>query len=316
MLRAKSISHVKRSPLRTFRANWELLLLCIPAMAAYVIFQYIPMVGLVMPFKNFKYPLGLFGSPWIGVKNFEFLFRSVDLQRIVRNTVGYGVVFIIVDTVVNIGFALLLFDIKERRSSLKVYQTIMTFPNFMSWVIVGFVTYAVLNPTLGVLNQILRGLGLRPVEAYTNPSYWPFILPFVYSWKGLGMGSMMYLAALLGVDTALYEAATIDGASRFQQVRYISIPSLVPLWSILTIMAVGGLFRGDFGLFYQISKDVKVLYETTDIIDTYVFRGLRAKGNNWGMSAAVGFVQSVVGLLFVGIANYIVSKISPDNAMF
>ena len=306
----------KRPPVmfRRFRANWELLLLCVPAIVCYIVFSYIPMIGLVMPFKNYKYNLGLFGSKWVGLKNFEFLFRSTDLWRITRNTVGYGLIFLVVGTVVNIGIALLLFEIKERRGALKTYQTIMTFPNFMSWVIVGFITYAIFNPTLGVMNQLIRALGGKGVDVYSNPAYWPFIIPIVNAWKGLGMGSMMYLANLLGIDGSLYEAATIDGANRWQQTRYISIPNIIPLWTIMTILAVGGLFRGDFGLFFQIPRNIGLLYETTDIIDTFVYRGLQS--NNYGQSSAVGFIQSFLGLICVGGTNWIVTKISPENAMF
>lgn len=300
--------------LARLRSNWELLLLCIPAVACYIIFSYVPMIGLVLPFKNYKYNLGLFGSKWVGLKNFNFLFKSVDLWRITRNTVGYSLAFLIIGSIVNIGIALLLFEIKERRGALKAYQTIMTFPNFMSWVIVGFITYAIFNPVLGVMNQFIRALGGTGVDVYSSPAYWPFIIVFVNSWKGLGMGSMMYLANLLGIDASLYEAATIDGANRWQQTRYISIPSIIPLWTIMTILAVGSMFRGDFGLFYQIPRNVGLLYETTDIIDTFVYRGLQT--NNYGQSSAVGFIQSVLGLICVGGTNWIVSKISPENAMF
>lgn len=300
--------------LRRFRSNWDLLLLCLPAIACYIIFAYIPMIGLILPFKNYKYNLGLFGSKWVGLKNFTFLFKSADLWRITRNTVGYGLLFMIVGSIVNIGFALLLFEIKENRPSLKTYQTIMTFPNFMSWVIVGFITYAIFNPSLGVMNQVIRSFGGKGVDVYSNPSYWPFILTFVNTWKGLGMGSMMYLANLLGIDASLYEAATIDGANRWQQTRYISIPSIIPLWTIMTILAVGGLFGGNFDLFYQIPRNIGMLYETTDIINTFVFRGLQS--NNYGQSSAVGLMQSVLGLICVGGTNWIVSKISPENAMF
>ncbi len=300
--------------MRRLRSNWELLLLCLPAVAAYIIFHYIPMVGLVMPFINYKFNLGLFGSKWIGFKNFRFLFMSTDLWRITRNTVGYNLIFLVVGTVVNAGVALLLFEIKENRGALKTYQTIITFPNFMSWVIVGFITFAIFNPRLGVMNQLIRALGGEGVDVYSTPGYWPFILPIVNAWKGVGMGSMMYLANLLGIDASLYEAATIDGASRWQQTKYISIPNMIPLWTIMTILAVGGIFNGDFGLFYQIPRNVGVLYETTDIINTFVYRGLQ--NTNYGQSSAVGFIQSVLGLIFVGLTNWIVSKISPENAMF
>ena len=304
----------RRGALTRLRTNWELLLLCLPAVACYIIFAYVPMIGLVLPFKNYKYNLGLFGSKWVGLKNFNFLFKSVDLWRITRNTVAYSLAFLVVGSIVNIGIALLLFEIKKRRSALKVYQTIITFPNFMSWVIVGFITYAIFNPSLGIMNQIIRSLGGTGVDVYSSPAYWPFIIVFVNTWKGLGMGSMMYLANLLGIDGSLYEAATIDGANRWQQTKYISIPSIIPLWTIMTILAVGGMFRGDFGLFYQIPRNVGLLYETTDIIDTFVYRGLQT--NNYGQSSAVGFIQSLLGLICVGGTNWIVSKISPENAMF
>lgn len=304
----------RRVPFRRLRANWELLLLCVPAIVCYILFSYIPMIGLVLPFKNYKYNLGLFGSKWAGLKNFQFLFRSTDLLRITRNTVGYSLIFLVTTSIVNIGIALLLFEISHNRRALKTYQTIMTFPNFMSWVIVGFITYAILNPSLGVMNQIIRVFGGQGVDVYVNPAVWPFIIPLVNCWKGAGMGSMMYLANLLGIDGSLYEAATIDGANRWQQTRYISIPNIIPLWTIMTILAVGGMFRGDFGLFYQIPRNIGVLYETTDIIDTFVYRGLQT--NNYGQSSAVGFIQSILGLICVGGTNWIVSKISPENAMF
>ena len=309
-----AVRRKRKGALARLRANWELLLLCIPAVACYIIFSYVPMIGLILPFKNYKYNLGLFASKWVGLKNFNFLFKSVDLWRITRNTVCYSLAFLVVGSIVNIGIALLLFEIKERRSALKAYQTIMTFPNFMSWVIVGFITYAIFNPVLGVMNQLIRALGGAGVDVYSSPSYWPFIIVFVNAWKGLGMGSMMYLANLLGIDASLYEAATIDGANRWQQTRYISIPSIIPLWTIMTILAIGGMFRGDFGLFYQIPRNIGLLYETTDIIDTFVYRGLQT--NNYGQSSAVGFIQSLLGLICVGGTNWIVSKISPENAMF
>lgn len=301
------------SAVRFARANWELTLLCLPALVAYILFQYMPMGGLVLAFKTYRYSAGLFGSPWAGLKNFDFLLRSVDLLRIVRNTVGYSLLFMIIGPLVNIGTALLLFEI-DRRGALKAYQTIITFPNFMSWVIVGFITYAILNPAYGALNGAMRALGMPEVDVYTMPSAWPFILTIVNCWKGVGMGSMMYLAVLMGIDPALYEAATIDGASRLQQTRHISVPSLTPLLMIMTIMAVGGMFSGDFGLFYQISRNVSILYETTDIIDTYVFRGLQSA--SFGMSSAVGLIQSVIGLILVGATNWVVARISPENAMF
>lgn len=304
---------LKKGPWRTFKNNWELLLLCLPAVICYILFNYVPMSGLVLAFKNFRYDLGLFGSPWNGWANFDFLFQSVDLGRIVRNTLGYSATFIVVNLVTNVTVALLLFEISSRKA-LKAYQTMMTLPNFLSWVIVGFITYAIFNPSYGVLNQMLASMGKETVDVYSQPGYWPYILVFVNTWKGVGMGCIMYYAALIGIDSSLYEAARIDGANRWQMTLHISIPSLIPLMTIMTIMAVGNMFRGDFGLFYQIPRDVGVLYPTTDVIDTYVYRGLQQA--NFGIGSAVGLVQSVVGLVLVTATNAIVKKISPENSMF
>lgn len=309
----KNLRTAKKGPLRTFKSNWELLLLCIPALVCYILFAYMPMGGLVMAFKNFRYDLGIFGSPFCGTSNFDFLFKSVDLARIVRNTVSYSAVFIVTGLIANVAVALLLFEVTSR-GALKAYQTMMTLPNFLSWVIVGYITYAIFNPSLGVLNQLLSFMGMKHIDVYSNVGVWPFILVFVNMWKGVGMGCIMYYAALIGIDTALYEAAKIDGANRWQQTWHISLPGLIPLMTIMSILAVGNMFRGDFGLFYQIPRNVGVLYETTDIIDTYVFRGLQ--NANFGMSSAVGLVQSVVGLVLVLFTNFIVSKISPENSMF
>lgn len=311
--RPGKIKTSQKGPWQTFKSNWELLLLCMPAVICYILFNYVPMGGLILAFKNFRYDLGLFGSPWAGMENFNFLFKSIDLVRIVRNTVGYSATFIVVNLVTNVAVALLLFEVSSRKA-LKAYQTMMTLPNFLSWVIVGFITYAIFNPTLGVLNQLRTSLGMEFIDVYAEPAYWPFILVFVNTWKGVGMGCLMYYASLISVDTALFEAAKIDGANRWQQTVHISLPSLIPLMTIMTIMAVGNMFRGDFGLFYQIPRNVGVLYPTTDVIDTYVYRGLQQ--GNFGMSSAVGLVQSVVGLVLVSATNFIVSKISPENSMF
>ena len=204
----------QKGPWKTFKSNWELLLLCMPAVICYILFNYVPMGGLILAFKNFRYDLGLFGSPWAGMANFDFLFKSVDLVRIVRNTVGYSACFIVVNLIANVGVALLLFEVTNRKA-LKAYQTMMTLPNFLSWVIVGFITYAIFNPSLGVLNQLREAMGKEAIDVYAQPSYWPFILVFVNTWKGVGMGCIMYYASLISIDPALFEAAKIDGANRW-----------------------------------------------------------------------------------------------------
>lgn len=293
--------------------NYEFWLLCLPAILYFIIFHYWPMFGAVLAFKDFNYAKGILGSDWAGFDNFKLFFMSNDAWRITRNTLGYQAVFIITSTVASMTVALLLFEITNRKA-IKTYQTVMILPHFMSWVIVGYITYILFNGEKGVFNQIIRFFGGDGVDWYSTPGVWPFILPVVNIWKGVGMSSIMYYAALMGVDDSIYEAAVIDGAGRFKQTMAISVPSLIPMMTILTIMAVGNIFRGDFGLFYQITRDIGALYPTTDVIDTYVYRGLRT--GDVGITAAVGFFQSLVGLAVVMFTNWLVKKIEPDNAMF
>lgn len=303
-----------RKVFRRFRSNFELSLLTIPALILFLLFHYAPMFGIVLAFKNYRYDKGIFGSDWVGFKNFEFFFTSQDAIRITRNTVGYSLTFMIVGTIAGLIIALLLFEIIKAKMATKFYQTTMILPRFLSWVVVGFITYAILNPSQGVLNQALAFVGVEPIQWYSDPKYWPVILTLVNLWNGVGMGSIIYFAGLMGVDKEQFEAAEIDGAGRWKKALYISIPALIPLVIILNILAFGGLFSGDFGLFYQIPRNIGGLYPTTDIINTYVFRGLRS--GNIGMTAAVGFFQSFVGLILVVTANKIVKKISPDHSLF
>lgn len=310
----KIINRPKKKSIFKDRASWELLLLCLPALVGYVMFCYVPMVsGVVLPFKNYKFAKGIFGSPWCGLKNFEVLLKSSQMGRIMRNTVFYSVWFMIIGPVFNIIFALLLFEIKNR-GTLKFYQTVITFPNFMSMVVVGFITYAVLAPKMGLLDQVVRAFGGTPVDVYMEPKYWPAILTIVNVWKGVGMGSMMYFASLMGIDVSLYEAAKIDGANRWQQTWYISLTHLIPLVCIFTILACGSIFSGSFDLFYNIPRNVTILYETTDILNTYVYRMLQA--GTYTQGAAVGFFQSIAGLILVVATNLIVRRISPENSLF
>lgn len=297
-----------------FRSNFELSLLTIPAMILFILFHYAPMFGVVLAFKNYRYDKGIFGSDWSGFRNFEFFFTSQDAFRITRNTVGYSLTFMITGTLAALIIALLLFEIIKAKMATKFYQTTMILPRFLSWVVVGFITYAILNPSQGILNQVLEGMGFEPVQWYSDPKYWPVILTIVNLWNGVGMGSIIYFAGLMGVEKEQYEAAEIDGAGRYKKALYISIPALIPLIIILNILAFGGLFSGDFGLFYQIPRNIGGLYPTTDIINTYVFRGLRS--GNISMTAAVGLFQSFVGLILVIAANKVVKKISPDNSLF
>ena len=299
----------KRRKFQILIDNFELLLLSLPALLYFFIWHYLPMGGLIIAFKDYRYDRGIFGSAWNGLDNFKFFFTSQDVWRVTRNTVGYGIVFIVVGIVSAVTIALLLFEVK-RGIFVKIYQSVIILPRFMSWVIVGYISYALLNPMHGSLNQILN----EPVSWYTKLEYWPFILVFTETWKSVGLNTIIYYAALAGINYEVYEAAMIDGAGRWKQVRHISIPSLVPLMTILAIMAAGNIFRGDFGLFYQIPRDIGVLYPVTDIIDTYVFRGLR--NGEYTIGAAVGLFQSFMGLILVLLTNSIAKKIDPEKALF
>lgn len=309
----KGLAGAIRHQVVVFKKNWQLLLLCLPALTAYILFQYVPMAGIVLAFKNYKYNLGIFGSEWAGFKNFEYLLRSPDLWRITRNTVGYSVAFIVAGLIVEVGIALLLYEI-DNRKALKFYQTYLQFPRFMSWVVVGFITYALFNPTYGVLNQVLSSLGMERIDVYSKASYWPPIMVILDQWKGAGAGCILYYAALMGIDHSLYEAAAIDGATRLQQTRHISIPCLAGVASIRLILQIGNIFDGDFGMFYQIPRNIGLLYPTTDNVATYVFRSLQA--GRYTAGAATGLLKSVLGLIMVVLTNGIVKKIAPENALF
>ena len=291
-----------------------MLLLCVPAIIGYIMFYYIPMaVSVVIPFKDYKFAKGILGSAWVGLKNFKWILTSTSLSRALKNTFLYGGWFMILSPITEVTLALLLYEVRSRKA-LKAYQTVFTFPNFMSMVVVGYITYAILSPRNGFLNLILEAFGKNPIDVYTNIKAWPIILSIVHVWKGIGMGSLMHYASLMGIDAELYEAAELDGATRFQKMWHISIPHLVPLVCIFTILNAGTLINGSFDLFYVIPRNTTVLYETTDILNTYVYRAL-AEGS-YSMGATVGLVQGIVGMIRVVTANLIVKKISPENSMF
>lgn len=304
----------RKSKWREFRDNFELSMMLVPGILFFLVFSYLPMIGVIVAFKDYRNNLGIFGSEWIGFRNFKFFFTSQDAWRIARNTVGYGFLFIILGIVCAVTVAILLYEVKNKLA-LKFYQTTMILPHFLSWVIVGYITYILLEPNMGILNQILNFFGLKSINWYLESKYWVVILPVVNVWKTVGLNCIMYYAALMGIDEQLFEAATVDGASKWKQIRYITLPSLVPLMSVLTILNIGSIIKGDFGLFYNIPRNVGLLYSTTDIIDTYIYRGLQT-GDDIGITTAVGLFQSFVGFIMVVTTNKIVKKISPDNSLF
>lgn len=291
-----------------------MLIMAVPAVALLFVFNYIPMGGLIIAFKEFKANLGFIKSPWAGLKNFDFFFSSQDAWRITRNTLGYNSAFIILGLILSVAFALMLNEISNRKI-LKFYQTVFFFPYFLSWVVVGYALYAFLNMDEGVLNNVLKWFGLRPRSWYTDYRYWPGILISVNLWKTVGYFSVIYYAGLMGIDKQLFEAARIDGANKWQIITNISIPMLKPLIVLLVILQIGRIFYADFGLFYYMPRNIGLLYGTTDVIDTYVFRALRVTGNI-GMASAANFYQSIMGFLLVLISNLVVKKINSENALF
>lgn len=290
-----------------------LVLATIPALIIFI-WCYIPMFGIIIAFKNYKYNLGILKSPWIGFKNFENLVSSNVFSKLVFNTIGNNFLFIVFGTIAAIIIAVLLFEVRSRVAT-KVYQTIMITPHFISMVLVSFLVYIFLSPNGGLINVLLNRLGMESVDWYATPKAWPVILTITYIWKHFGMDSVMYYAALMGVDDAVIEAARIDGANKFRVYLHVILPELTGLIVILVILKIGNIFRADFGMFYQVTRNVGTLYDTTDVMDTYIFRMVREVGD-MGLSSAADVLQSMVGFVLVVITNRITKKIDPDKALF
>lgn len=286
-----------------------------PALIYVFINNYIPMAGIVVAFKNYKVTKGIFGSDWNGLKNFVFLFKTNDAWNITRNTILYNLAFILIGTVFAI-FVAILFNEIQSKAAQRFFQTTILLPYLISIIVVAYLVYALLSVNTGFLNKsIIEPLGGEGISWYESPKYWPFILVFVNLWKGFGYSSIIYLANIVGIDRSYYEAAVVDGASKWAQIRYITLPCLKGTIITLTLMSVGRIFYSDFGLFYQVPMNSGPLIDVTSTIDTYVFRGLMQQGNV-GMSAAAGFYQSVVGFCLVLLANLVVRKLSKENALF
>ena len=314
----KKDKYKKESMFKKLKNNWELLFLTLPGTIWFLVFSYLPMAGIVIAFKNWQINGGfiesLVKSKWVGLGNFKFLFNSSDAWLITRNTVLYNLVFIILGIVIPVTLAILLKELLNKKLS-KFYQSSMFLPYFLSWVVVSYCLFAFLSPEKGYLNGIIGSLGGEKISWYTEPKYWVFILIFMSQWKGVGYGTVIYLASICGIDKSYYEAAMIDGATKWQQIKYVTLPSLKPVLIIMFITAIGGMFRADFGLFYQLPKNSGALYPVTNVIDTYVYRGLTNLGNI-GMSSAAALYQSFVGLVLILITNGIVRKVDNENAFF
>jgi len=296
------------------KSNQQLLVMCFPAMLKIFIFSYLPLIGIIIAFKNYMPSKGLFKSDWNGLKNFEFFFKSTDAFRVIRNTIGLNALFIITGLVVSVMFAILFNEVLNKRV-LKAYQTVMFFPFFTSWVLVGLILTALLNQQSGLINTIISNFGGEKIRFYIEPFRWPLILTLVNLWKYTGQGAIIYFAVIVGISKDYYEAAVIDGANKIQLVRYVTLPFLKPMIIVLTLLAIGNIFKADFGMFYFVTGNQGLLYPTTDVIDTYVFRALTQMGN-FSMGTAVGLVQSVVGFILIMGANKLVSIISHDEKLF
>lgn len=291
-----------------------ILLMLTPAVLFFLLFAYVPMAGIIIAFKHYDYAGGIFGSAWNGLDNFRFFFESGDAWRITRNTALYNIAFIIVNNLLQIFTAILLFEVGGKWFR-KITQSILFLPYFISWVVVGAIAYNLLNFDIGTVNSLLRGIGMEPIDIYNTPAYWPYILTIVSAWKMLGYGTVMYLAAITSIDTEMYEAAEIDGANVFQRILKVTVPNLYPTVIILVLLAVGNIFRGDFGMFYNMIGNNGVLFSSTDVIDTFVFRSL-ITSNDIGMSAAAGVFQSVLGFTAIMLVNYSVRRYDKDRALF
>ncbi|MFD0673184.1 ABC transporter permease [Cohnella sp. GCM10027633] len=305
----------RRTILQTVWKYRALFVLALPGFALLFVNNYLPMFGIFLAFKNLNYTKGIFGSDWVGFDNFKFMFASNDAWMIIKHTLLYNFSFLVINTVLAVLLAVLLNDVKNRILS-KFFQSTMLLPHFISMVIVGYLVYGFLNPELGFLNKsILEPLGRDPIAWYAEPGYWPYILTIVNTWKSVGYLAVVYLAAIVGIDHEYYEAARIDGASKWKQMTKITIPLIMPVIIILTLLAIGRIFNADFGLFYQATMASGMLKSTTEVIDTYVYNALLVTGDT-GLASAAGLLQSVVGFVLVISVNRIVKRFSQDNALF
>lgn len=296
------------------KKNPVLMLMILPVILYVIIFSYLPMSGLVLAFKQFDYSLGIFGSPWCGFSNFKFFFISGQAAKVIRNTVLYNVAFIIVNNVVEITVAIFISEIGGKLFK-KLTQGAMFLPTFISWVVVSAFVYNIFSYDFGAFNNLRESMGMQPVDIYSQNTLWIFMIIFLNSWKHVGYGSVVYLAAIMSIDAEIYESATLDGAGELQKIWYVTLPNLKPTVIILVIMGIGNIFRGDFDLFYQMVGTNSLLFNTTDVIDTFVFRSLLFS-QEYGMSAAVGLFQSVLCFIFLTATNLIIRKIDPDNSLY
>lgn len=291
-------------------------IMAIPALLSLLIWRIIPMFGIVIAFKDYSYVKGILGSDWAGFKNFEVFFKNKDFVMLLRNTLGYNItILLLISTTFAVIMAILLYQVKSKMAT-KVYHTAMILPSFISYVIIAYIVYTLLNPSYGFLNTALSSITGKDIaiQWYEEPKYWPFILLITEMWRDVGMASLYFYASLLAIDSSLYEAAKLDGANKFQETWYISIPEMMPMVCTILILRCGSLLGGDMGLFYQIPMNQQKLRSVTEVFSTYVYRGIQA--GNFSTTAAIGLFNSVVGMVLVLVSNSIIRKVDRDKAIF
>lgn len=299
---------------KELKKNNLLYLLALPGIVLIFVFAYLPMLGIVIAFQNFNPIKGITGSEFVGLKNFEFFIQSSDTIKVIFNTIYLNILFIGFGTIVSIAIAIMLTELGGKWFK-RISQTIITLPHFLSWTVVAMFVTALLSTETGLINKMLNSIGIESISFFSSAGWWPFLLVMLKLWAGAGFGSIVYLATISGINPEIYESASIDGASRWDKIRHITLPLLKPTVILLLLLAVGGLFNGDFGMIYAIVGANPVLYPTTDVIDTFVYRALVDLGD-MSMAAAVGLFQSVVGFILVVSINYLTRRLSPDSALF
>ena len=301
------------------KKTFWLTTMMLPGAVWLLLIRYLPMLGITIAFKNYRafkpntFWNNIIRSEWVGLKNFEFL-KSPDTAQMIRNTLGYNLLWIVLGLVISVTFAIMMSELRTRFLA-KTYQTMMFFPYFLSWVVASYFVLAFLDPTSGMINAMQKHWGEPVTNFYHDTTWWPLILTLCNLWKNIGYSTVLYLAAITGIDTTQYEAAAIDGASRLQQIRYVTLPNIRTMIIILLIMNVGKIFNADFGLFYNVPQNSGSLYPVTQVVDTYVYRAY-ANTHNLGMSSAAGFLQSAVGLVCIVGANALVRKIDTESSLF
>ena len=314
LTRNKLVYRKANTVIKDLKENGVFFIMLLPSALLTIMLCYIPMFGIIIAFKEYNFRDGMFGSKWSGLKNFEFFFKSGKAWLITRNTLLYNLVFIITGTIIAIMLAIFISEVGGKYYK-KIAQSAVFLPNFMSWVIISTIAYNIFNPDYGTLNTLRKFIGLSSIDVYSKSAYWYFILPILNIWKAAGWGSIIYFAAIMGIDQECYEAGEIDGANIFQKTWHITLPMLKPTVTILTLLSIGGILRGNFDMFYQLIGNNGILFNSTDIIDTYVFRSL-LNNQDIGMSAAAGLYQSMFGFILIWGVNRIIRKISPEYALF